>query len=618
MTEFGNQLRTNLEALLTALPDEADARLTDSVSRCFGRGHPPPEVVRTAPTKALLQCFVQQLAQDPKRRHFVVDRDSIVTDDAAWLTLAALDTPIMWSITTTRSLERSVYDTCYAAGWKVQHAPGPRGTAVVAKATLPYSTTAVQQAFFSDLPRSVAATGTQLGTLYAHQCIVRVLRTAPRASLTQGLMRIYQQPVTPNVFTLWIRHHEHIDDLPGLGRYRYGATQKQPPNITILDLLTAVDEDVDNAERPTSPVAYDFVQASQAGRQRCDPHKHSLPLSSESNESNNRSTTTTTSSSSSSKFTFGAKTEVTEKVEGDEKATKAELMPQEPQESSVVGEEKEAAEEVVEPQESGATEEEKKSTEVEALTEECKPMESSFGEEKKESSDKVEVWFDEYEEPVRFVPIVDETDYDASEELEEMPHSSPEHTPQKVPAISPGHTPHPLSAAIENEEEKESKSPVQPISMELAPTVSTNDSAVTPFDEMEIKPSFSFDEDDISPSTPDIPTEEETHELAVETLSVPEEAEDDKPTTPREHILSNVDSNQIISTTSQQLEEHPVETPFVEKIQLSTPFVKTVFCVGCSTNKSKVDFSKSQLRKKTNVRCTDCVRANRLGPTMNA
>jgi hypothetical protein len=284
--ETGLRLCASLDGLLESLPAEAEGRLVEQVSRCFGRGHPVPEVSSTAGVAALLHDFVRQLRKDPTRRQIVVDRDSLVTDDAGWLTAAKHSAftattkqgsgvpPLQWAITTVRSLERGIYDHCYAQGWRIQHATGPRGSAVVTKRGSSSATPCevaeddehppVAQAFFSDVPKYVVATGRQLAALYPGQIILRVLRAAPRASLTDGLTSVVQQQEGDSVFTLWIRHHERVD-LTGMGRYRF-ATAKYSQR-SVLDLLTAfVDEET---PRSTSPVAHDFAQASQAGLQRC-------------------------------------------------------------------------------------------------------------------------------------------------------------------------------------------------------------------------------------------------------------------------------------------------------------------------------------------------------------
>lgn len=288
--ETGLRLSKSLVQLLEVLPSQAETKLVEAVSRSFGRGHPPPEEASTKMTASLVRDFVKQLQQDPTRRHFVVDRDTLLTDDSGWLTLVARCSPaqnnsnkddgneqphVQWAITTVRSLERSVFDHCFqvAAGgdWRIQHANGPRGSAVVSNKRT--GEDCCQQAFFSDMPKCVAATGRQLGLLYPKQCVIRVLRTAPRASLTQGLTRVLEQPNVPdNVFTLWIRHHERVQDLPGMGRFRYeSVTEAKNHNRCVLDLLTAIEQDEEDAQRPTSPLAYDFVQASQANFQRCRP-----------------------------------------------------------------------------------------------------------------------------------------------------------------------------------------------------------------------------------------------------------------------------------------------------------------------------------------------------------
>jgi hypothetical protein len=284
--ETGLRLCASLDGLLESLPAEAEGRLVEQVSRCFGRGHPVPEVSSTAGVSALLHDFVRQLRKDPTRRQIVVDRDSLVTDDAGWLTAAKHSAftattkqgsgvpPLQWAITTVRSLERGIYDHCYAQGWRIQHATGPRGSAVVTKRGSSSATPSevaeddehppVAQAFFSDVPKYVVTTGRQLAALYPGQIVLRVLRAAPRASLTDGLTGVVQQQEGDSVFTLWIRHHERVD-LTGMGRYRF-ATAKYSQR-SVLDLLTAfVDEET---PRSTSPVAHDFSQASQAGLQRC-------------------------------------------------------------------------------------------------------------------------------------------------------------------------------------------------------------------------------------------------------------------------------------------------------------------------------------------------------------
>ena len=121
-SEVGLHLSQSLQQLLESLPDSVEEKLVEGVSKCFGRGHPLPEEAScTKSTEQLIQDFCQQLDKDPSRRHFVVDRDSLVTDDAGWLALARAGgaslsynnnnnkdhPPLQWCINTVRSLERS-------------------------------------------------------------------------------------------------------------------------------------------------------------------------------------------------------------------------------------------------------------------------------------------------------------------------------------------------------------------------------------------------------------------------------------------------------------------------------------------------------------------------------
>jgi len=621
--ETGLRLSQGLDQLLEVLPSHAEEKLVEGVSRCFGRGHPLPEETSTSSTAVLVKDFAQQLRKDPSRRHFVVDRDSIVTDDAGWLVAARCalpNMPLQWAITTVRSLERNVYENCYETEWKVQHATGPRGSAVVTKRGAGDSN-ACHQAFFSDMPSFVSATGKQLGSLYPSHLIVRVLRTSPRSSLNDRLTRILQQTNVPdNVFTLWIRHHEAIADLPGLGKYRYHRQVKNKHSIQ--ELLTDIVEEQEDENLPSSPLAHDFVQASQAPPQRCRPRP---PLQS----------TPKTSAPQTRAFAFDVQPKITDndiekdttvhvstntdEVPAKDKSTTLNVTAvpgkNSPNESPGSVDTCDVKDLVAE---ATAVEEAKSSTpdiaEVPELLAELKNAELPIDPILQTSSSKQET-----------AKIDETTEFDAF----------------------PSEGIHTVNTTVFTEKDSASKNLEDTRHKSL--TTSEEKSVNSLYDDLEIAPTFSFDEDDVAPLETDniegyvnpTPCTERKNLASTKPEHDTAVLDDNGPNT-QDHVViktkvpnideksdefSNVEREVVVQAAwlqaATEAETVPGKTKNLdpELNQSSTASLKrqtkTVRCVGCGTKKDKSDFSNSQLKKKKNTRCLQCVRGNRLGPSNN-
>eukprot|EP00977_Amphora_coffeiformis_P008218 scaffold1842_cov148-Amphora_coffeaeformis.AAC.2 len=682
--ETGLRLSKSLDQLLEVLPSQAEEKLVEGVSRCFGRGHPLPEETSTSATAVLINDFAQQLRKDPSRRHFVVDRDSLVTDDAGWLVAARCampSTPLQWAITTVRSLERSVYDNCYEAEWKIQHATGPRGSAVVTKRGAGDSN-ACHQAFFSDMPSFVAATGKQLGSLYPSQLIVRVLRTAPRSSLNDRLTRILQQPnVRENVFTLWIRHHEAIADLPGLGKYRYNAHVRNTHSV--LELLTDIVEEQEDANLPSSPLAHDFVQASQAPPQRYRPQA-----------------TPTSAPPQARAFSFDNKTKMTDK---DVTKDSAILVTMDAAEGPAKSESTfdstdgvgtnipkmfHAPAGTCEVEEFVATaKEETKSSVPDAAALESPvvlveskdvdlPTDSSIqaaqestkiNETPEDSvSGKVDAVF------LNEVDAVEQTQVKASpavtsvdgEEVNTMTTTSEgsnsdlanvEGTEPDSPAAAEEKSFETrMEETTDKTEEAQSNKALSLLGSIECPTVFTLEpmglatvvSASTDvypldtqYDDLEIAPTWSFDEEDATlektsnvqgDANPTSPTESKSatptnpQRKIVEPDAIGTDNQEEVVTAPNAVKLNSKSEIEVDDTEKEEVSVQVAaesETVDPEATQSSVApskrQTKKVRCVGCGTKKDRTEFSNSQLKKKKNNRCLQCVRANCLGPSNN-
>lgn len=647
--ETGLCLSQSLHELLQVLPPKTEEKLVEGVSRCFGRGHFLPEEESTASAATLVRDLLQQLQKDPTRRHFVVDHDNLVTDDAAWLTLASCSSsiandddntnkkkniPLQWAITTVRSLERGIFEHCYPTdAWKIQHATGPRGSAVVTKrgalvTTDDTSTTSniqVHQAFFSDMPKCVAATGIQLGTLYPEQCIVRVLRTAPRSSLTQGLTRVLQQPNVPsNVFTLWIRHHETISDLPGMGSYQYrkAATTNHEKNHrqSVLELLTEiVDEDED---APTSPLAYDFVQASQASLQRCRPqdNKASPPPAIQPNFSFD---------CPKSKSAIVQETTTSAK---DTMETALELPNLERENNNKTVMLSTSTSEV--PNSSDGSVEIVSESRIEMNVNTASRNDSTVPvqDNAQLASSNQEV-IDNTKGGVGTIPatLIGDKEEDGKESDEAIVAAATQKgdglaMPREEKASEEAHE-QTSKAVVSLLGSSENPTPLTHDPMGLAIALSGTPTASLPvdtrFDDLEILPSLSFDEADTKPSSMSKQSDNEKSSSQVD-MEVPAdgkvmtsniEGSNPKETAvlPTETVAVNEQNGASETATCSEPAQAIAQQPNAS----SARNTKKVRCVGCGTKKAKSDFSNSQLKKKKNHRCLECVRANCLGPAGN-
>lgn len=730
--ETGLRLSKSLDQLLEVLPGQVDQKLAEATSRCFGRGHPLPEETSTSGTAALIKDFADQIRKDPSRRHFVVDRESLVTDDAGWLVAARCALPnssLQWAITTVRSLERCVYHNCYETEWKIQHATGPRGSAVVTKRSTGDPNTC-HQAFFSDMPKCVAATGKQLGKLHPSQIIVRVLRTAPRSSLNDRLTRFLQQPLPENVFTLWIRHHESIADLPGLGKYRYKTIDgdKHP----VLELLTDIIEEKEGANLATSPLAHDFMQASQAPPQRCrrpqsdnpkfapvtavapdtrsftfdvkpqgdgNPFRYAAEIvavergetpvktasSSESIETSNKSNPEILSSSVTAREADPLLTTTEEQslsASADDEAKVADAVVDmgilstgsSLEEASTTEDttaenpnDKVVASEPFESTDIGDALTDSEIAEVdphvipddEVVIHKFTTIDGKDGDvvycaENKQARlhSKVDTRTLGESTENNGSPVVEfgelEADKTTQEDKTAVSHAE-DAKPDSATAVEENAFTTPLKKTVDATEEVRSNSsralsllgtPENPTTLTLDPmglamaVVSASNEVHTPldtqYDDLEVSPTFTFDEEDLTPGkvskskgygalTPSTEIKDQTEtEVASESNArnggvtsivnsrLESSSRMEQETAGEITSLSNLSEPSTVPSSNSEI----VAT--AEKRQ-----TKKVRCVGCGMKKPKADFSNSQLKKKKNNRCLYCVRANCLGPANN-
>ena len=241
---YGERLAHSLDAFLSKVRREklsVDKKDKDLLNRCFAPGNPQPETkcedVPRSRTFRYLESLCEGLHADPRGRSHVVDHyESNSIEDSIWLSLpkwqAALGLDdISWSVVTVRSIERSCFRETFQ-GWDVKHL---HGTALVQPSSSQLASNS--RALFSDQPRMVAHHGRLLGD--EQEFVIRVFRCAPRPELREGIAAVLADECPPNVFDIWIRHHElpEGNKIPGFGYYRHNLGDE----VTLLDLLTNVD-----------------------------------------------------------------------------------------------------------------------------------------------------------------------------------------------------------------------------------------------------------------------------------------------------------------------------------------------------------------------------------------
>lgn len=256
----GERLMASLSKLLVGIEHRTVEKIKiERINRCFARGNPESEFDREvggSQTFRHLEIIRDALKHDPTLRSFVVDNNMLAatnlptrTEDSIWLNLPTWQAQlgiqdIQFSCCTVRTIEPTVFLQGFPE-WRIHHGSGPRGFALVSNITKGVS------AFFSDQPRHINTEGSRQGEACPDAMILRVFRCAPRPSLRAPIEHVLNQSRPPNVFDLWIRHHETPTDLPGLGCFKIDANAK----ATLLELLTDVDfvEETNRAEIEVEP-----------------------------------------------------------------------------------------------------------------------------------------------------------------------------------------------------------------------------------------------------------------------------------------------------------------------------------------------------------------------------
>ncbi|GAX19958.1 hypothetical protein FisN_1Lh570 [Fistulifera solaris] len=116
----------------------------ERLNKCYAPGHPDylerEGDFPSSEAYRFLEKVAYALRRNPSQRTFIVDHnDAKCTEDSVWLSLPKwqhdCDLPsIYWHIVTERSIEKSVFREIFAdCEWTIEHGEGPRGTTFVSK-----------------------------------------------------------------------------------------------------------------------------------------------------------------------------------------------------------------------------------------------------------------------------------------------------------------------------------------------------------------------------------------------------------------------------------------------------------------------------------------------------
>ncbi|GAX28639.1 hypothetical protein FisN_1Hh570 [Fistulifera solaris] len=145
--QIGLRFASSIESILRRLRlDRVSVREKDRerLNKCYAPGHPDyTEGEGDFPSSEAYRYLAKvanELLQNPAQRTFIVDHeDAKCTEDSVWLSLPKWqhdhDLPsIYWHVVTERSIEKSVFREIFAdCEWSIEHGEGPRGTTFVSK-----------------------------------------------------------------------------------------------------------------------------------------------------------------------------------------------------------------------------------------------------------------------------------------------------------------------------------------------------------------------------------------------------------------------------------------------------------------------------------------------------
>jgi hypothetical protein len=145
--EIGLRFASAIESILRQLRlDRVHVREKDRerLNKCYAPGHPDymerEGDVPSSEAYRFLEKVANELHRNPAQRTFIVDHsDAKCTEDSVWLSLPKwqhdYDLPsIYWHVVTERSIEKSAFREIFAdCEWSIEHGEGPRGTTFVSK-----------------------------------------------------------------------------------------------------------------------------------------------------------------------------------------------------------------------------------------------------------------------------------------------------------------------------------------------------------------------------------------------------------------------------------------------------------------------------------------------------